>query len=57
MTREEGCYEVYLHKKEPFERTVKLGDPFSKFEELADKLDIELIMMGSTGVEGSDQDL
>jgi nucleotide-binding universal stress UspA family protein len=48
---------VISTKKETFERIVKVGDPSSKIVELAEKLDIELIMMGSTGIGNSDQDL
>jgi hypothetical protein len=48
---------VISRYKESFERIVNIGDPSSKFEELAEKLDIESIMTGSTGIEGSDQDL
>jgi nucleotide-binding universal stress UspA family protein len=44
-------------KKETFERIVKVGDPSSKIVELAKILEIELIMMGSTGIGNSDQDL
>jgi urea-proton symporter len=44
-------------KKETFERIVKVGDPSSKIVELAKKLDIELIMIGSTGIGNSDCDL
>jgi hypothetical protein len=35
-------------KKETIERIVKIGDPSSKIVELAEKLYIKLIMMGST---------
>jgi SSS family transporter len=48
---------VISTKKETFERIVKVGDPSSKIVELAEKLEIELIMMGSTGIGNSDQDL
>jgi nucleotide-binding universal stress UspA family protein len=44
-------------KKETFERIVKIGDPSSKIVDLAEKQDIELIIMRSTGVGGSDRNL
>jgi nucleotide-binding universal stress UspA family protein len=48
---------VISPNKETFERIVKIGDPYSKIVELAEKLDIELIKMGSTGIGNTDQDL
>jgi urea-proton symporter len=41
---------VISTKKGIFERIVKIGDPSSKIVELAEKLDIELIMIESTGI-------
>jgi urea-proton symporter len=35
------------------ERIVKVGDPPSKIAELAEKLDVDLIMMGRTGIGNS----
>lgn len=47
---------VVSTKKEIIERIVKVGDPSSKIVELAEELDVELIMMGSTGIGNSDPD-
>lgn len=47
---------VISTNKETFERVVKIGDPSSKIVELAEKLDIELIMMGSTGIGNTEKD-
>jgi urea-proton symporter len=44
-------------KKGSFERIVKMGDPASKIVELAEKLDVDLIMIGITGLGNSDQDI
>jgi nucleotide-binding universal stress UspA family protein len=48
---------VISTKKGIFERIVKIGDPSSNIVELAKKLDIELITMGSTWIGGSNHDL
>lgn len=40
-----------------FERIVKVGDPSSKIVQLADKLDVDLIMMGRTGIGNSNDDI
>lgn len=39
------------------ERIVKVGDPSSKIAELAEKLDVDLIMMGQTGIGNSQEQL
>jgi len=39
------------------ERIVKVGDPPSKIAELADKLDVDLIMMGRTGISNSQEEV
>lgn len=48
---------VVSTKKEIIERIVKAGNPSSKIVELVKKLDVELIMRGSTGIDNSDQEL
>jgi urea-proton symporter len=48
---------VISTKKGIFERIVKIGDPSSKIVDLAKKLDIELITMGSTWIGGSNHNL
>lgn len=48
---------VVSTKKEIIERIVKVGNPSSKIVELVKKLDVELIMMESTGIDNSDQEL
>ncbi|MDW0282625.1 MAG: sodium/solute symporter [Nitrososphaeraceae archaeon] len=44
-------------EKDIFERIVKVGDPSSKIVELAEKLDVDLIMMGRTGIGNSNDDI
>lgn len=41
---------VVSTKNGSFERIVKMGDPASKIVELAEKLYVDLIMMGITGL-------
>lgn len=48
---------VISTEKGTFERIVKVGDPSSKIVELAEKLDVDLIMMGRTGIGNSNEDI
>jgi nucleotide-binding universal stress UspA family protein len=38
-----------------YERMVKLGDPSTKIVEMADKLKVDMIVMGSTGLSNSEE--
>lgn len=38
-----------------YERMVKLGDPATKIVEMADKLKVDMIVMGSTGLSNSEE--
>jgi len=40
-----------------YKRIVKLGDPFEKIVELADKLKIDMIIMGKKGIGKSSSEL
>jgi urea-proton symporter len=44
---------VFSSRECALERIVKVGDPPSKIAELAEKLDVDLIMMGRTGIGNS----
>ena len=44
-------------ERDIIERIVKVGDPSSKIVELAEKLDVDLIMMGRTGIGNSNDDI
>ena len=48
---------VIYTKKGSFQRIVKIYDPSSKIVDLAKKLEIDLITMGSTWIGGSNRDL
>jgi nucleotide-binding universal stress UspA family protein len=48
---------VVSTKRGSFKRIVKVGDPASKNVELAEKLDVDLTVMGITGLGNSDQEI
>jgi nucleotide-binding universal stress UspA family protein len=43
------------HRARDFERIVKLGDPATKIVEMADRLKVDMIVMGSTGLSNSEE--
>jgi nucleotide-binding universal stress UspA family protein len=43
------------HRARDYERTVKLGDHATKIVEMADKLKVDMIVMGSTGLSNSEE--
>ncbi|HEY9386130.1 MAG TPA: sodium/solute symporter [Nitrososphaeraceae archaeon] len=46
---------VVSKKKDNYERIVKLGDPASKIVEMAEKLEVDMIVMGSKGIGNAKQ--
>ena len=44
-------------KMDDYERVVKLGDPATKIAEVAEKLEIDMIIMGSKGLGNTKGDL
>jgi SSS family transporter len=48
---------IMTKKMDDYERVVKLGDPATKIAEVADKLEIDMIIMGSKGLGNTKGDL
>ncbi|MDX1371559.1 MAG: universal stress protein, partial [Nitrososphaeraceae archaeon] len=48
---------IIINNKYSCERIVKLGDPGNKIIDLAEKLDVDLIVMGSKGLGQTEEEI